>query len=189
MKNMRKILLLCIVACLMVGCGSVGEMSLGSGKNAAEQESAISVDGRLQMDMPEGWEVYEDPAPFDLRMTNSRSYTGVFVYSYSDLAEDVVAADIFDYQISDLMSRRENVSVYQEQETKNADDKTITQITYAGEKDLTKNAYHFSLVEFERGESFAIIIQSILFSDFEGNQEELDYMVESVKLTAEKVSN
>ena len=198
---MRRILLVCTLICFLSGCGPMGGKVFEDGMDLigeekekpeadaqSEQEIAVSIDGSLQMDVPEGWEAFENPKPYDIYMTNSRAYTGVLVYDYSDLAENVEATDIFQYQISDLMSRRENVSVYQEEETNASDNRSITHSVYIGEKDLTKSIYYFSMVEFEGEEKFAVIIQTSLPDEFEKNLEDLDFMVESVRLTEENLS-
>lgn len=198
---MRKILFVFIFLCFTSCCGPMGRMVFEDGMNLIEEEKekrdaeeqsepeiAVSIDGSLQMDVPEGWEVYGDPMPFDLRMTNSKCYTGVFVYNYLNFEEDVTAEDILNYHISDVESERNNFYLLHE-EIKTLDNKTITHITYSGEKDWTKNIYYFSMVEFEGEERFAIILQTSLPGDFKDTQEEMDAMVESVELIKETISN
>lgn len=191
-KTMRKAIWAGIILCLTAGCSPAERP--GQAKAPAQQEeetetaaaeTAVSTDGSLTMTIPEGWEAYEDPDPYDLRLKSSKGYTGVFVYGDGDFDEGTEAGEVLDYQIQDLMSLREEVAVYRDLETETLEGRVITRITYTGKKDLTENIYHFSLVDFESEDKFAVIIQSSLPEEFEGNLEELNTMVESVKLTAE----
>lgn len=190
-KTRRRLIGAGMMLCLAAGCSPAGRAAAQQAQTSAEQqeeavrETAVSADGSLIMEVREGWEVYEDPAPYDLRLKSSKGYTGVFVYNYTDFEEGTEAGEVLDYQIEDLMSRRDEVSVYQEQKSRTLEDRIITQITYAGKKDLAENIYHFSLVDFESEEKFAVVIQSTLPENFESILEELNAMVESVKLTGE----
>ncbi|MCI9147996.1 MAG: hypothetical protein HFG73_06980 [Hungatella sp.] len=193
---MRKIVWVGIILCFMAGCSPAGRimdrqreaLAAREGEKPEDtlKETAVSIDGSLMMAVPEGWEAYEDPAPYDLRLKSLKGYTGVFVYSYSDFEEETRPEEVLDYQITELMYRRENVSVYQEQEIKDLEYKVITQITYVGEKDSSENIYHFSLVDFEADKKFAVVIQSSLPDDFEDNREELNAIVESAELVKEE---
>lgn len=189
-KTMRKAIWAGIILCLAAGCSPAKRP--GQAKAPAQEEmetaaaeTAVSTDKSLIMTIPEGWEAYEDPDPYDLRLKSSKGYTGVFVYDDGDFDEGTEAGEVLDYQIQDLMSRREEVAVYRDLETETLEGRVITRITYTGTKDLTENIYHFSLVDFESEDKFAVIIQSSLPEEFEENLEELNTMVESAKLTGE----
>lgn len=151
-------------------------------ESQADLISAQSIDGSLQMTAPGTWEVFEDPAPYDLRLRYRQlTYTGAFVYHLSELSDDITPAQLLDYHVSDLMSRRENAELVKESESVAFTDKTITDIIYTGEHDLNENIYVFSLIEFTGKDMAVVVIQTCIPSEFEQMKDEMAEVVQSAQ--------
>jgi len=139
--------------------------------------------GRFSFSFPPSWKLNEKENPYDLQCLSAQEdlVTGVFVFDRRDIAEDTAAEDIFALQIDDLRSKRENFSLIEE--TKDATDggSRIKTVVYAGEKDVQKYYYIFSLVEFDDSDAFAVVLQSCFPSAWDENKAVLEEIVSSCK--------
>lgn len=133
------------------------------------------------------WEKLDDH-PFDLQCGNQNAYASIFCYEKIDLASGQEPMDIFQMQIEDVFSRRENVELFEEGKVREADGKIITTFIYMAEKDGVKNAYHCSLVEFqETDEKFVWIMFTSVPSYIMNNMESWDEILDSIQISNKMV--
>lgn len=105
---------------------------------------------------------------------------GVFAFKKVDLETDSTPTDIFWEQVNDIKSKRKNILEKEALQKHDFGDKTITSVTYVGEKDSSPNYYRFSLIEFKRDSSkFAVTLQVVLPEDWEKSESLLKEIVES----------
>jgi hypothetical protein len=109
----------------------------------------------IEFSFPPGWQENRDDHPYDLQCSSSSKNmnTGVFVFKRIDLATDSKPIDTFWKQVNDLKSKRGSFEELEALQTLNYDDKTVTSITYLGEKDSSQYCYRFSLIEFKADDS------------------------------------
>ncbi|MCL2301527.1 MAG: hypothetical protein FWC27_15410 [Firmicutes bacterium] len=145
--------------------------------------TAFTALDRFSFSFPPGWKLNEKENPYDLQCISLKDdlVTGVFVIDRRDIAEATTAEDIFALQIDDLRSKRQNFSLVEE--TKDAADggRRIKTVVYAGEKDVQKNYYIFSLVEFDDSDEFAVVIQTCFPSAWDEKKAVLEEIVGSCK--------
>lgn len=109
--------------------------------------------------------------------------TGVFVFKSIDLAADSEPIDTFWKQVNDVKSKRDRFEELEALQTLNYDDKTVTSITYLGEKDSSRYCYRFSLIEFKADNSkFAVVLQVALPGEWEKSKPILQEIVRSARL-------
>ena len=116
----------------------------------------------IEFSFPPGWHTNRDDHPYDLQCFSSSKdmNTGVFVFKRIDLAADSEPIDTFWKQVNDLKSKRASFEELEALHTLNYDDKTVTSITYLGDKDSSRYCYQFSLIEFKADNSkFAVVLQ------------------------------
>jgi hypothetical protein len=138
----------------------------------------------IEFTFPAGWQVNADENPYDLQCLAplERMNTGVFAFRKIDLAAEATPAAILQEQIDDLASKRKNFQEVEARRTQELADKTITSVTYAGEKDLARNYYSFSLIEFKADQSkFAIAIQVAVPGEWAESKPVLEAIVRSAR--------
>lgn len=124
----------------------------------------------IEFSFPVGWHANQDDHPYDLQCSSSSKNmnTGVFAFKRIDIAADSNPIDTFWKQVNDLKSKRRNFEELEALQTLNYDDKTVTSITYLGEKDSSRYCYRFSLIEFKKDNSkFAVVVQVALPGEWE----------------------
>jgi hypothetical protein len=160
----------------LLGCNGKGE---GSGP-----VSFVTKDAPIEFSFPAGWFVNPKDNPYDLHCFSPREdlVTGVFASEKVNLAADATPTDIFWAQIKDLKSRRRNVEELEALRTQEYDDKTVTSITYLGDKDSNRNCYTFSLIEFRADNSkFAVVIQTAFPEDWKTSKPVLEAITRSAR--------
>jgi hypothetical protein len=116
----------------------------------------------IEFSFPAGWHLNPEDNPFDLQCLSrfQELNTGVFAFRKVDVALDSTPTDIFWVQVDDLKSKRRNFEELEPLQKREYEDKTVTSITYLGDKDSKRNCYTFSLIEFRADDSrFAVVLQ------------------------------
>lgn len=143
----------------------------------------------IEFAFPAGWHVNPEDHPFDLQVLSRRQEmnTGVFVFKKEDVALDSTPTHIFWRQVEDMKSKRKNFIEQEAVRREEYEDKTITSVTYAGEKDLSRDYYTFSLVEFRGNDSvFAVVLQVSKPGDWAASKPILESIARSAKLVPER---
>lgn len=146
-------------------------------------------DGRFEIGFPEGWYESKKEHPYDLqcKSKDDNLNTGEFSYSKIDLAEFVTPRDIFNHHIEDLKSLRKNFKVAFDEQVVRGAGKTLSTIVYAGEKDLAKFYYRYSLVEFDRHpELFMVVLQVTAPSHWAEAVPAFDGILKSIRVNVER---
>ncbi len=124
------------------------------------EKSFVVKDYNVKISFPQKWRVEtKNKNPFDLQCTNGDSFASVFVFYKVDLAEGQTPQDIFHTQNEDLINKRENVKIINEEKTEMIADKQIRTMLFSAEKEGTKNYYYCNLIEFgEASDRFVWIL-------------------------------
>ena len=139
----------------------------GCGIRPDEQEpvSFTTKYAPIEFSFPAGWRENPDEHPYDLQCFSrfQEMTTGVFAYKADDLDDGSVPIDIFERQIMDIESKRDNwkdLEDFQEVEDGN---RRFSTVTCTGERNGTRNCYRFTLIEFlDDPDQFAMVLQTCL---------------------------
>lgn len=135
------------------------------------------------------WEEVED-TPFDIQITNSKSYLGIMAYGEQDLFPEQTAQEVYDWQNSDLFSRRENVEVVEQYQEYHAGGKTIGSTMFSAERDKNQNYYLSCLVRFDnRDDIFAFVMITGTPSYIQNSREDLLGILETLELSDASASS
>ncbi len=161
-------------------------MPCGSAMAAAEKftgKLSYSVLKSFKFDFPRDWKVRTKENPFDLQCVSRQedATTGIFVFSREDIGDDGSADDIFKAQIEDLRSKRKGFKLIETARPLNTGGKKIKTSVYSGTRNGMKNYYIFSLIEFEKYDKFAVVLQTCFPSDYVKYGPVLKEIVESCK--------
>lgn len=138
----------------------------------------------IEFSFPAGWYANSADNPYDLQCfsQSKRMNTGVFAYKTLDIAAGSTPIDIFWQQINDLKSKRKNFEELEALQKREHADKTITSITYIGDKDSSRNCYRFALIEFAADDSrFAVVLQVGIPGEWEKSKPALEEITQSAK--------
>ena len=116
----------------------------------------------VEFAFPSGWTLNTNEHPYDLQCFSPQRdmQCGIFVFKREDLEEGQTAKKIFDLQIEDIRSKRENFKELDSRSNLTFEGKEITVAPFSADKDGDTNHYTFSLVEFkDNPEVFAILLQ------------------------------
>jgi hypothetical protein len=147
---------------VLLGCARMDRKS--------SRVSFVTKHAPTEFSFPAGWYANQDEHPYDLQCFSSSKNmnTGVFAFKRIDIAADSNPIDTFWKQVSDLKSKRSGFDEMEALETVQYDDKTVTSITYLGQKDSSRYCYRLSLIEFKTDNSkFAVVVQVALPSEWE----------------------
>lgn len=138
----------------------------------------------MEFCFPAGWYLNPEDNPYDLQCFSQfdRMNTGVFAYKKMDLAADATPLDIFREHVKDLRSKRTNFEQLEAETTVEHEDKTITAVTYLGDRDAKRFCYRMSLIEFRDDDSrFAIVLQVTHPGEWERNKPVLARITRSAR--------
>lgn len=131
-------------------------MGFGKGKKYKTKDKKISL-------VVEGYQKVAKNTPYDLQLTNEKSYISVFSYDINSFGEGTTPIDILYRTIEDLMSRRTKVKLVAGQKKIEDNQRVIHQIVYTGVSSGTENVYCFNIIEFdENAERFAMVLFTCL---------------------------
>jgi hypothetical protein len=169
----------------LIGCGGPA----GSGGGGPEAVGRFtSKSAPIEFTFPGDWQKNVEKHPYDLQCV-SRSETmntGVFAFKKEDVAEDLTPLDVFWLQVEDMQSKRKNFEEIEALEHWQDDDRLITTVTYAGEKDGSQFYYRFSLIRFPEDDStFAVAIQVALPDEWSTSKPILAEITQSAKSKAQ----
>lgn len=168
----------------LLGCTKPEDRPSEGGKPDAARLRFVTKSAPIEFSFPAGWYVNPKNNPFDLQCydPSNRMNTGVFAFKKVELASDSTPTDIFWQQVNDIRSKRKNFQEKEALQKQEDDDKTVTSVTYLGDKDATRNCYRFSLIEFKRDSSrFAVILQIALVGDWEKTKPILEEICQSAR--------
>jgi hypothetical protein len=149
-----------------------------------QNRSFITKRAPIEFSFPAGWHVNPEDHPFDLQCLSrfEEMNTGVFVFQKADLALDSTPTGIFWTQINDMKSKRRNVEELEPLQKHEYEDKTVTTITYLGDKDSSRNCYTFSLIEFRTDNSrFVVVFQVSIPGDWKKSKPILESITRSAR--------
>ncbi len=150
-------ILIAVIVFAIVGCGyrpGGGEPKYFSTANAP-----------IEFKFPSDWYLNNEKNPYDLQcLSKDQSFnTGVFLFTKADLANRKGARELLEGQIEDLRSKRSNFQILEPMQTVTLNDKTLTTVSYTGEKEASKYNYRFTLIEFiEQPDYYPVVIQVAL---------------------------
>jgi hypothetical protein len=116
----------------------------------------------IEFAFPSDWNKNPEKHNFDLQYmsVDGQMNTGVFAFQKADLALDSSAANIFEDQITNLGSKRNNFELFEPRETFEDAEKRLTTATYKGDLGNSRYCYRFTLVEFlDDTSNFAVVLQ------------------------------
>jgi hypothetical protein len=176
----------CAVALALLGCDGLRQKGSTADSTGRKTRGVSFITRRapIEFSFPAGWHVNRKENPFDLQCFSrfEDMNTGVFVFKKEDVALDSKPIDIFWTQVNDLKSKRRNFQEVEPLRTHEYDDKTVTSITYLGDKESTRNSYTFSLIEFRADPgTFAVVVQVSLPGDRETNKPIFESIVRSAR--------
>jgi hypothetical protein len=166
-----------LIALALLGC-------TGKPEGSAARVSVVTRQTPIEFSFPPGWYENSQDHPFDLQCFApfERMNTGVFAYQKIDLAADSTPLDVFWEQVNDLKSKRRNVRELEPLQKQELADKTITFVAFLGDKDSSRNAYRYSLIEFKGDDSrFAVALQVALPSDWKDSKPVLEEIIQSAR--------
>ncbi len=113
-----------------------------SGRNdtSSARVSFVTKYAPIEFTFPAGWYENSEEHPYDLQCFSPfhRMNTGVFAFKKVDVATDSTPIDILWQQIDDLRSKRKHFEEFETIQKHEHGDKTVTSITYLGDKGVTK---------------------------------------------------
>jgi len=175
-----------VIVMALLGCEERNQNS--STRSSADGKdrsvSFITKSAPIEFSFPAGWYVNPQDHPFDLQCFSrfKEMNTGVFVFKKVDVALDSTPTDIFGTQVNDLKSKRRNFEELEALQKHEYEDKTVTSITYLGDKDSSRNCYTFSLIEFRADNSkFAVVLQVSLPGNWKTNKPVLESITRSAR--------
>ncbi|SQI35631.1 Uncharacterised protein [Leminorella richardii] len=158
----------------------------------AQAENAFRIDlpsgEKLEVQAPDDWRKNEDKTPFDLQLLsgNERANSGIFYYYKSDLSESQTPAVVFQKQIEDMQSKRQNFREVEKARQETIGQKSVTYVLYKGERNDTAYYYYFTLVESSaHPDMFLVMVQVTFPSEWKINQPTLDAISASAKVLKE----
>lgn len=191
MRNVTRAVAVAASAIVMALLGCDGRNQNSSTRNSADGKeggsnrvSFITKRAPIEFLFPAGWHVNPEDNPFDLQCLSrfEEMNTGVFVFKKVDLALDSTPTDIFWTQVNDMKSKRRNFEELEALQKHEYEDKTVTSITYLGDKDSSRNCYTFSLIEFRADNSrFAVVLQVSLPGDWKTSKPVLESITRSAR--------
>lgn len=186
---MKKIILitltLTLIFSLLSGCDLINYIYNQNQDTVKTPKNFMTSDNSMKFTFPYDWDINSNDNPFDLQCfsKDNSMNTGVFVFYQGDLAEDITPEHILDMQIEDLKSKRDNFEIIEDINTQVINDKKITTVTYSGEKDVSKDYYSFSLLQFANNNKiFAVILQVCIPSKWNVNKPVLNEIISSAYL-------
>lgn len=151
---------------------------------SAKRVSFVTDYAPIAFSFPAGWYENPDDHPYDLQCfsADETMNTGVFAYKRIDIAADAAPIDIFWEQVNDIKSKRRNVEEWEAIQTRKYDDKTVTSVTYVGDKGASRFCYRFSLIEFQPDDSrFAVALQVAIPGDWKRSKPVLQRITRSAR--------
>ncbi len=174
-----KLIQLCILWLLTV----ILLTSSGGSPHSAETTEFTIDYYNLSFTTPSGWEKTDSPN-FDIQCSNQDANFSVFAFYTIDLAKDETPDDIYNYQTTDILTKRDNPELIKEMTEKEVNDKIIKTILYSAERDGQKNYYYSCLVEFkDNPDIFAWVLINGYPSYIAKNETELLQILETMEYT------
>jgi hypothetical protein len=169
-----------VVVVTLAGC-KLAQSAPPEGKRFATS------DGLVEVVVPDGWRKSVESAPYDLKCVSrdERMSTNVFEFKRQDLSAKSTPRTVFQAQVADLRSKRENFTVVEPEKTTQQGSKRITSVVYVGEKAESRFYYRFTLLESATEASvFAVILQVSIPSDWAANKPILERITLSSQVGA-----
>ena len=173
MKCLRLVFTLVFVCVILAGCDIVDNI-----RNAQKEFEIPEYNLKISADID-----FEkvDASNLDLQITDGSCYLSVMAYKSVDLAEGQSTKDVYDFHNSDLFSKRDNVSVIEDESTETLSGKSIVKTCYSAENNGVKNYYYSYLVDFGGDGAFAWVLATGVPSYMESNAERLDNIVKTLE--------
>ena len=148
------------------------------------EKSFVVKNYKVSISFPKKWKVEtKNNNPFDLQCTNGSAFASVFVFYKVDLKKGQTPMNIFHIQNDDIIRKRSEVEIINEEKTEKLDTKKIHSLLFSAEKDGSKNYYYCNLVEFDEGsDRFVWILFTSLPSYALANLETMKKIVASTVL-------
>lgn len=160
-----------------------------SQQKQSRNQTVTFANGSIALNFPVGWYQNPNKNPFDLQYFSETQNmnTGIFLFRSQDLSQRSTPQKIFELQIDDLRSKRQNFNVLESETRETFKDKTITTTVFSGEKNELRYYYKFSLIEFkDNPEQFLITLQVAIPSQWNQSKPVLENIISSVKLVSSR---
>lgn len=159
--------------------------AVGCAPNSPEKSASqyfVTTNAPVEFLFPPGWHNNDEDHPFDLQCLSEdeQMNTGVFLFVTEDLAEAVTPMELFELQIDDMRSKRENFRIFEEVKVVRREAMTLTTAVYSGENGSSRAYYKFTLVEFaENREWVPVLLQVSVPSSWDKNKPVLERIAAS----------
>ena len=173
------------IVLVLVGCGHDGGVAPARAPSRVKFVTKLTP---IEFSFPTGW--YENPGknPYDLQCfsPSEEVKAGVFAYRKAEFDPDQTPLSVMQDQVADLKSKRQKFFEMEPIQTRDFSDKSITSVTYTGEKDSVTYCYRFSLIEFKADSNrFAVVLQVSIPEAWNAGKVTLDEIVQSARLLPE----
>ncbi len=123
----------------------------GCNHESITEQYAVNENKVVSVNYPSGWYKNKKQNPYDFQYfsQNKQMTTGISTFNRKDIPKSFTPELIFELQIADLKSKRDNFKIEEAEQTIQKAGKTITSVVYAGERDSYKYYYRFTLIKFE----------------------------------------
>ncbi len=140
-----------------------------------------SKDGKVGF-LADGYTEIEHKA-FDIRCKSDEGVIGLMLYNMKDFRDGYTKMDVLDFQVNDLMSKRENPVLKSDLKKIEHNGKVIYQKIYLAEKGNNKFMYIFNLVDFgEEKDEVAYVIITSRVSYGERHMDDFNEIVKTTEL-------
>lgn len=182
------------LASAMIALTSVG---CGQEKNATQEaispevetpnvnviESNVVNDYKLSFEFNPSWSTCEDLDSYDLKCQNDLGYFNVILYSKEDLKDDILPVELLAYHVEDLMAKRENPEIIEENIELTTPYAHIIGGVYSAEHNITKINYLFYVLTFtDAPDMMALVIANAVPSDYENQKAQINDILNSAKI-------
>lgn len=167
-------------------CISLSACKDGMSSYIASQEASEIFrvgDYPILITTPNGWTKEDDMGSFDLQCRSPKRdmYLSVYGYYGIDLAEEQTTQELFELQINEILSLRDNVTEIEPATSTEGDERTLYSSYYSGEQDGCKYYYRFYFIRFKTTDDMAWISFNGMPSVVEKNKEAIDEIVSKVQ--------
>ncbi|NLE31388.1 hypothetical protein GX618_03915 [Candidatus Dojkabacteria bacterium] len=181
-SRIGKIRVLVSIIALVVLMGACGKTAAGD-----EQGKVFVVSGYdIEITCPSGWKQIDTPN-FDLKCINRNDTVNmnVFAFMQEELGEDYSAESLFTDQNQDLIAKRDNVMVLEEETVTESEGRVLYSTLFSADRDGSTNIYYINQVYFPNSGHIAYILFNGIPSEIKRNRDTLDKILMTVKVISQ----
>ena len=140
---------------------------------------------KVEFTLPEGWGKNSKKIPYDLQhlAPDRNMNSAIFLYKKVNLAKHTNAQKVLNFHFDDLRNKRKNYELIESQKEIPLEQGKIISKTFAAEKNIGRNYYVVSAIEFEHAPDVILaIIQVSVPSEWKKNKPVLQGILQSAKI-------